>query len=474
MISTPTNTDKHVESAFEEFKVQYPKYSETSSLDELRKNEFSRLDDNGHTYLDFVGSNLYPASLVKEHQDFLLKDVYGNPHSANPTSSLATTQCEEARDYVKEYFNDVDDEYAVVFTANASGALKLIGEAYPFDSNSQYTLLVDNHNSVNGIREFVRCKGGCFTYAPVSEETLQIDETELNQLLDKHSDASNKLFAFPAQSNFSGVKHDLSWIEKAQAKGWDVLLDAAAYAPSNELDLSKHKPDFVSISFYKIFGYPTGIGCLLIKKSVICKMKRPWFAGGTIELASVRGDGHFFAGNEVGFEDGTINFLNIPAIEMGLRFIKGIGINKIQDRIGSLAEWTLNQIRDLKHDNGTKLIDFYGTTDFSKRGATLTFNVCDKNGKTIFFEEVEDGANKLGISVRAGCFCNPGLSEIVGKFTVDMLRPVFECGEKISYHEFVHGKKDEYVVGAIRVSYGYPSTFEDAHKLVSYIKTYLD
>lgn len=143
-------------------------------------------------------------------------------------------------------------------------------------------------------------------------------------------------------------------------------------------------------------------------------MKRPWFAGGTIELASVRGDGHFFAGNEVGFEDGTINFLNIPAIEMGLRFIKSIGINKIQDRIGSLAEWTLNQIIDLKHENGNKLIDFYGTTDFSMRGATLTFNVCDKNGKAIFYEDIEDGANKLGISVRAGCFCNPGLSEIVG------------------------------------------------------------
>jgi molybdenum cofactor sulfurtransferase len=37
-----------------------------------------------------------------------------------------------------------------------------------------------------------------------------------------------------------------------------VLLDAASLVPSNRLDLSRWHPDFVAISFYKIFGYPTG------------------------------------------------------------------------------------------------------------------------------------------------------------------------------------------------------------------------
>lgn len=37
-----------------------------------------------------------------------------------------------------------------------------------------------------------------------------------------------------------------------------VLLDAAAYIPTNRLDLSVVKPDFVTMSFYKVFGYPTG------------------------------------------------------------------------------------------------------------------------------------------------------------------------------------------------------------------------
>ena len=36
---------------------------------------------------------------------------------------------------------------------NASGALKLVGESYPFGAGDQYLLTFDNHNSVNGIRE---------------------------------------------------------------------------------------------------------------------------------------------------------------------------------------------------------------------------------------------------------------------------------------------------------------------------------
>jgi DNA-directed RNA polymerase specialized sigma24 family protein len=46
------------------------------------------------------------------------------------------------------------------------------------------------------------------------------------------------LFAYPAQSNFSGVQHPLSWVCQAQGAGYDVLLDAAAFVPANRLDLA--------------------------------------------------------------------------------------------------------------------------------------------------------------------------------------------------------------------------------------------
>jgi len=56
-------------------------------------------------------------------------------------------------------FSASPDDYCVVFTQNASGALKLVGEAYPFAPDGQYLLTFDNHNSVNGIREYARMWG---------------------------------------------------------------------------------------------------------------------------------------------------------------------------------------------------------------------------------------------------------------------------------------------------------------------------
>ena len=158
-------------------------------------------------------------------------------------------------------------EYRVIFTANATGALKLVGEAYPFDTGSRLLLTSDNHNSVNGLREFARAAGATTTYLPSTPPSLRVDEDRLNACLRRADRRRSNLFAYPAQSNFSGVQHPLEWIAEAQAAGWDVLVDCAAFVPTNRLDLSEFQPDFVPISLYKLLGYPTGVGCLLVRKA---------------------------------------------------------------------------------------------------------------------------------------------------------------------------------------------------------------
>ena len=101
---------------------------------------------------------------------------------------------------------------------------------------------------------------------------------------------------------------------------------AAAFTPTNRLDLGRWRPDFVVLSFYKIFGYPTGVGCLLARKPALAKLHRPWFAGGTITVASVQGDKHYLAEGEPAFEDGTLDYLALPAVEIGLRHIESLDV----------------------------------------------------------------------------------------------------------------------------------------------------
>ena len=78
----------------------------------------------------------------------------------------------------------------------------------------------------------------------------------------------------------------------------------------------------MALSFYKMFGYPTGVGCLLVRRSALDRLQRPWFAGGTVNFATVQGRAHLLSPGEAGFEDGTLNYLAIPAVEIGLRHLE--------------------------------------------------------------------------------------------------------------------------------------------------------
>jgi molybdenum cofactor sulfurtransferase len=455
------------------FRAMYPEYGTTDAIDELRAREYSRLDRLGHVYLDYTGGNLYAEAQLRTHMALLSENVYGNPHSSNPTSLAMTHLVEHARSFVLEYFNAAPDEYTVIFTSNASGALKLVGESYPFAPGGQYLLTFDNHNSVNGIREFARSKGATYSYAPVRPPDLFIDEAKLEALLDTARPDADQLFAYPAQSNFSGVQHSLEWIDRARAKGWDVLVDCAAFTPTNRLDLSQWKPDFVSLSFYKIFGYPTGIGALIARRTALAKLKRPWFAGGTITIASVQGDGHYLAEGEAGFEDGTVNYLNVPAVEIGLRHIQNVGIDTIHNRVACLTGWLLDDLTALRHSNGAQMITVYGPVDTTSRGGTVTINFFDPQGTLIDYRLIEQRANEVNISLRTGCFCNPGADEMAHGLTAEDLQQCFVGEERMTFEQFMLAM-DGKSAGAVRVSLGIASNFADVYTFSRFARGFLD
>ena len=109
---------------YAEFVQKYPGYDKTHNLDELRERDYTRLDQLGQVYLDYTGGGLYAESQIRAHQQLLAGHVFGNPHSSNPSSQVATLLIESARQTVLQFFNADPAEYTVIFTQNASGALK--------------------------------------------------------------------------------------------------------------------------------------------------------------------------------------------------------------------------------------------------------------------------------------------------------------------------------------------------------------
>ena len=242
--------------------------------------DFPHLRNKKVTYLDNAAAALYSKTQMDRVHEDLLNNVYCNPHTSGNFGNVRDVNetIREMRHRILRHFNTNDQKYSVIFTSGATAACKLLAECFPWPSDeSTYMYLDECHTSVVGIRELASiCK--------------VVKEKDVNQELFSDTKTTLNLFAFPAMSNFCGKKYPCrKWIDMAN-KGyptknkWYVLLDAASYVSTNQLDLQSVQPDFVSVSFYKIFGYPTGIGALLVKRSALNVLTKKYFGGGTVDM----------------------------------------------------------------------------------------------------------------------------------------------------------------------------------------------
>ena len=175
----------NMDAAFQQFLKANPIFKSTQLLDDLRRTDYGRLDRLSQVFLDYTGGGLYADSQIRDCTDLLDGGVFGNPHSDSPASSATTSLVERARSAVLKYFNAPPGEYVAIFTSNATGAIKLVGEAYPFQNGDRYLLAFDTNNSINGVREFARARGADVTYVPVVPPDLRLDELQLRAQLDQ-------------------------------------------------------------------------------------------------------------------------------------------------------------------------------------------------------------------------------------------------------------------------------------------------
>lgn len=442
----------------------------STTFAELRDREFGRLDSRGQVYLDYTGSGLYAESQVRAHARLLENSVLGNPHSRNPTSSASTRLVEDARARVLAHFDADPGDYELVFTLNASAALKLVGESFPFGPGGRCVLTADNHNSVHGIREFAEARGAEVTYVPLDDE-LRVPDIE-SHLTGSNTDTAN-LLVYPAQSNFSGVKHPAEWVKLAHEHGYRVLLDAAAFVPTSRLSLRTCHPDFVAVSFYKMFGFPTGVGALIARREALAALHRPWFGGGTVRFVSVRSRMRLLHTSGRAFEDGTPNFLGIAAVSDGLDFLESVGVDRIGRHVGRLTDLLLRELKELTRPHGQPLIRLYGPRTADRRGGAVAFNVLDERGRAVDFREVERRAGEHGISLRGGYFCNPGAAEYALGQTGDEIDRCLEGATTDSYDiERFSLCMQNKPVGAVRVSLGIASNEYDIRRLVEVLTSF--
>ena len=226
--------------ASEDFLRRFPAYAATAAIDDLRAADYARLDRLGHTYLDYTGGGLYAESQLRRHHELLARAACSATRTRrarrrSPSAELAS----EARDAVRRFFNAPEDEFEIVFTRQRQRRAQAGRRGVPVRARRRLPpqlrqpQLGERHPRVRraqGRRRLLHpgARGGPAARRGASGRA--------RRRRGAGAGGAAKLFAYPAQSNFSGVQHPLEWVAEAQELGWDVVLDCAAFAPTNALD----------------------------------------------------------------------------------------------------------------------------------------------------------------------------------------------------------------------------------------------
>lgn len=299
-------------------------------------------------YLDNAGTPLVCQTLLNDIFQELSNLALGNPHSAPSSSQVGAPSSrshyliEQTRHQILQFIHCNIDEYQVIFTASATASMKLVGECFPFGEKGELWYCPHVHTSVLGMRNYLHPLHPQLKNDAKSREidehrrwrcfhdenlypTFSFDNKFFQDNLPSRLQGTT-LLALPGECNFSGAKLNFSGLQELlqryekESHGKERLfwmLDAAKLAGSDEINISalpvEIRPDFITLSFYKIFGYPTGIGALIVKKSVLPMLQKKYFGGGTLLAGAAETTFQVTKSNLSSdyYEDGTVNFHGI-------------------------------------------------------------------------------------------------------------------------------------------------------------------
>ncbi|KAF2829048.1 PLP-dependent transferase [Ophiobolus disseminans] len=448
----------------------------------LRKVEYPML--RGITYLDHGGTTLASKSLIKLFGKEMQNTLLANPHSDASNPSASSLIVADARREVLLFFNANPDYFEVVFTANTTAAIKLVMECFvAHDEDFDYYYHRNCHTSLVGVREMAK-RSHCLVSNEEAEEWIdgRHDPMEIPR------ENRPLLFAYPSQSNMSGERLTLTWphqLRKSRpSSSVYTLLDVAAFVSTSPLDLSNHvtAPDFIALSFYKIFGFPD-LGALIVRKASSHVLEhRKYFGGGTTEMITCFGDKPWVARKEASIharlEDGTIAIRSILALPCAIDVHEKLfgSMTEVSKHTGYLAKGLYDRLSGLKHANGISLCHIYKAPestydDAATQGATIALNFRKCDGCWMGPYAIGAMLRAHNIHVRTGSFCNPAGMACALNLSPADIKKAYGDGFRCNQQDDI--RQGGVLFGMVRVTFGAMSTLEDVERFVRFVEIQL-
>ncbi|GAA5928013.1 hypothetical protein JCM1841_001820 [Sporobolomyces salmonicolor] len=518
-------------------------YGDLDAFERSRRKEYPSLKDT--VYLDYAASPPAPVTPIRRFGSTIASSLYTNPHSASASAAATALLVDRVRIRVLTELFGIEkphlDKWDVVFTpGGATSGIRMVGEAWDWRTEDDKSsgrvglrYLVESHTSLVGLRGIALARSSSVAVHETPSSLLQAARRSRPACASTSTLPSlPTLYTYPAQCNATGARLGLrycSQIKKADP-GAIVLVDAAAYCATNVLDLGSvnedEAPDFVVGSFYKIFGWPTSLGFLIVhRRSSHHLSSTPFFGGGTISSLSLfppfgavpRTPPFGFSHPTVHqrLEMGTIPYLEIIALGEAMDWLQETcgGLREVGRHTGALRRLAEEMLEELKHEaplqeseEGTKaLVQHRAFEPLTSEpaaeaednlppdlqvipeppGPTLGFSLLSPppfragDVQARDFRQTHVGHVHLsrlaavnGISLRTGGLCNTGVWTRAFGVEDEELRALELAGRACWDDEEYSPYPPYRPLGIARISFGAASTVDDVLAFVDFVKRF--
>lgn len=374
--------------------------------EEIRKDFplFKSAENEGLIYFDTAATAQRPRKVTEAITRFYEHD------NANPLRGLyglsvrATDDYENARRTVSEFIN-ADDASEIIFTRNATESLNLAAYTWAManvqEGDEIVVTAMEHHSNFLPWKMVCDAKKAACVFLECGTDGIIAPEEWQTKIT-----ARTKIVALTHTSNVLGITNPVRQIADFAhgtgngGQGAVVVVDGAQSTPHIKIDVRALGADFFAFSGHKLCG-PMGIGVLYGKKSLLEKMP-PFLRGGEMIEYVTRGIATY-AEPPHKFEAGTVNAAGAVGLAAAIEYIKGIGLDKIEENDNSLTALLMDGMRSIRH------VNLIGHPDSARHSGIVTFTM-----DGVHPHDIASILDSERIAIRAGHHCAQPLMQKLG------------------------------------------------------------
>ena len=353
----------------------------------MNREDFPILEQN-IIYFDNSATALKPKVLCEAINDYYM-NYSANAHRGDYDISLKVDQMYEGTRQLIKDFIGANSVKEIVFTSGATDSLnKIIFGFFKHYLKEGDEILLTKAEHASNLLPW---------YELAEEKKLNINYIDLDSNYSLTLDSlkskitnKTKVISLAYITNVVGDVRPIKEIVKlAHSLGIIVVVDGAQSVPHLKMDVKELDCDFLVFSAHKMCG-PTGLGIIYGKEKYLNNTRPIIFGGGMNASFDEEGVRVYKEIPHI-LEPGTPNIADVIAFGSVLKYLNGIGIEKINSYEKELKRYAIDKLKTVKD-----IIIYNENTE----SGIVTFNI-----KDVFAQDLAIYLNKYNICVRAGNHC---------------------------------------------------------------------